>query len=48
MIPLEKPYVNLWIHKDCLPEIDNMLEFLLKNYKKWYNYYVIGVENNRK
>lgn len=47
MIPLDKPYVNLWVHKDCLAEIDNLLEFLQKNHTKWYNYYVLGVENEK-
>jgi len=48
IIPLDIPYVNLWVHKGCLLEIENLLEFLQKNYEKWYNYYVIGEENGIK
>ena len=40
--------MNLWVHKGCLLEIENLLEFLQKNYEKWYNYYVIGEENGIK
>lgn len=45
IIALDIPRVNLWIHPSCEMEIDNMLQYLIENYEKWYNYYVLGVEN---
>jgi len=46
IVALDIPRVNLWIHPDCEDKIENMLEYLIKNYEKWYNYYVLGVEND--
>jgi len=28
MLGLDKPYVNLWFHKVCLDEIDDLLAYL--------------------
>jgi hypothetical protein len=37
MIPIEKPYRNIFFHKECLSKIDNILIFLTENVEIWYN-----------
>lgn len=34
MIPVERPYINLWFHLDCLSEINNMKDYLNDNIDK--------------
>ena len=49
MFPLEKPYLNLYIHKSCFLSIkDNLYEYLPKNIEKMYNIYVETVKNSKK
>jgi hypothetical protein len=31
MVPMEKPYLNLFFHRDCFSEISDELEDFLKN-----------------
>lgn len=31
MFPLEVPYMNLYVHKDCLDACENVEEFVSKN-----------------
>jgi len=39
MVALEKPYTNLWFHRECykLYTEEELKEFLVENYKIWYN-----------
>jgi hypothetical protein len=40
LIAIEKPYVNLFFHKECLNKIENIITFLTENTEIWYNYSV--------
>jgi len=39
MLGLDRPYINLWIHKKCLEKVgwDNLSSFLQENKEMWYN-----------
>ena len=38
MVPLEKPYMNLFFHLDCLKQIPDIGIYLTENSKMLYNY----------
>jgi hypothetical protein len=41
MVALDRPYVNLFFHRDCFINLENdgdLFAFLTKNTEKWYNY----------
>ena len=45
MVPLEKPYLNLFFHPKCLSNIEqgdrnNLFVYLTKNREIWYNRYI--------
>ena len=37
MVPLEKPYINLFFHLDCYKLIPDMVIYLTENIKRVYN-----------
>jgi hypothetical protein len=37
MVAIERPYINLWFHKECYKNINNILLFLQENKDLWYN-----------
>lgn len=39
MLPLEKPYTNLWFHRDCYNKVKGEIEvYLAQNVERVYNY----------
>lgn len=38
IVPLDKPYINLWFHRACLDSIENVDVLLTQNPQKIYNY----------
>ena len=39
ILALEKPYMNLWVHRYCERDCDNIREFLEKNLEKYLELY---------
>ena len=37
MVAIERPYINLFFHKKCYENIENMEIYLQKYFKVWYN-----------
>ena len=38
MIPLERPYMNLFFHVDCYRQIESMPEYLKENSERIFDY----------
>jgi len=34
MIPIERPYLNLYMHRDCYNEIEEIVKYLNSNYER--------------
>ena len=46
MLGIDKPYINVWFHRACYKSVESdLLLFLQKNIKKWYNSNVEEVKN---
>ena len=45
MIPIEVPYLNLYMHRHCYDEIEDLSTFLTQNLPKLYNR---SIESNKK
>lgn len=48
MVALEKPYLNLFFHRDCLKKVEDMFCFLTENVDKWYNIGENSAKSRRK
>lgn len=38
LYPLDRPYVNLFFHRNCIESIGDVMEFLLLDVKKVFDY----------
>lgn len=48
MVPLEKPYVNLFFHLDCFRLVPDLVVYLTKNLERVYNYKENRKESEKK
>ena len=48
LIALDRPYVNLFFHSECLSSYENIYDFLLKNAEKIYEYIEKTSKNKKK
>lgn len=51
MMPLDNPYVNLFLHKSCFKTVggyENMAVFLTQNRDKCYNYLIESNKSGKK
>lgn len=53
MVALDKPYLNLFFHPECLSSIEkgdrnNLFVYLTKNHEIWYNRYIEYEKTKRK
>ena len=38
ILPLDRPYVNLFMHRDCYNSIENELDYVTENYDRIMEY----------